>query len=482
MKKLNKKFKEHSKKVEFFEVANTFQKHRHDNEFATNQIFWERGVTERVRLVSFFRNHLRFNSSTLSRTCSAPISLSIFKPILISVILILIILSLSINTEALGVRPAKTNLIFQPGETKYIELKIVNTDAKDFEVEISLEGELAKYVKLKKEKIKFKADEEIKHITKIIKMPSILPPGTITGDLLITELIKTGETPKVYFGDDEIITQTEETESTVIARVSIKHKIIVEVPRQEKYVEVTLDYREQNEDIDMITEVKNLGLQDVKTLKTELAVYEQDRRVAKFDSKPEELKSLDIKKFYSKLSKAKAYQGIYDLKSTINYDNKEIEITRQMILGTPNIKILHFDKFFKENTINNFNIDLENTWNQKIENIYADIELTQNGKHIIEPTRTTSIDISKRAKTSLKSFIDLTNINKGEYTSKVTVTYKNKTTEKTQQINILTEKEYNKQVRPISKIIIAILILLAVIAVLITILIIIVLYRVRRKT
>ena len=285
----------------------------------TNQIFRERGVTERVRLVSFFRNHLRFNSSTLSRTCSAPISHFNLKSLLIFTIILILIISLTTNTEALGVRPAKTNIIFQPGETKTIELKIVNTDHKDFEVEITLEGDLAKYVKLKKEKIKFKADEEIKHIMKIIKMPKLLPPGTITGDLLITELIKSGETPKIYFGDDEIITQTEETENTVVARVSIKHRITVEVPQQDKYVEVTLDYREQKEDIDMITEVKNLGLKDVKTLKTELEVYENTRRLAKFDSNPTNLKSLDVKKFYSKLSKEKAYHGIYDLKSTINY-------------------------------------------------------------------------------------------------------------------------------------------------------------------
>jgi len=441
-------------------------------------IFRGRGVTGQARLGSFSKNHhLQCNNSTHSQAPVPFFPIINLKFILILILLILTIVYFCPTTSALGVRPAKTNIIFQPGETKTIGFKIVNTDAKKFEVEISLEGELANYVKLKKEKIHFKADEEIKEVKKVIKLPKMMPPGTIVGELLVTEMIKVKDSPKVFFGDDEIMTVEEKIESGIMAKVAIKHKIIIEVPRQEKYVEAKIEYREQNEDTDMITEVKNLGLEDIHKLNTELAVYENENRIAEFESGEIGLKSLDSKKFYSKISKEKANLGIYDLKSIISFDEKEVEITRQMILGSPLIEILAFDKFFKEKAINDFKIDLENKWNKKIENIYAVIELTKNNKNLIEPTRTTSIDIDARARKTLDSYIDLTNVEKGEYMCIVTLNYEDKKEEQIQKINVLTEKEYNKE-----PVLVLIIMLTLIIILMLALLIVFIIYLKKKKT
>jgi len=445
-----------------------------------NQIFRGRGVAEQTSpaLRILVNHHLR-NSSTPGLRSSDPIfPLDLFKmkPILIPAFIIAIVIMLTINAstvDALGIRPAKTDIIFQPGETKTIGFKIVNTDMKDFEVELSLTGELAKYVQMNPEKIHFKADEEIKEITRKIKMPSMMPPGTITGDLLITEIVKIKDNPKVYFGDEEIITQTEDEESTITARVAIKHKITVTVPRQEKYVEATIEYREQQDDTSVITEVKNLGLQDIDQLKTELTVLENQETIANFDSEAAALASLNTQTFYSTVSKEQAYQGEYELVSTISFDQKEVEITKTMFLGNPEIKILAFDKFFKEKTINEFNIDLENKWNKDIKNIYATIKLTKDGQNAIEPTRTTSIDINGRSQKTLNSYIDLTDVQTGEYMCTVTMNYDDQKTEETQIVKVLTPEEYRKET---SQTTILIIMLAAIIALMVALLIVFIIY------
>lgn len=444
-----------------------------------NQIFRGRGVAEQTSpaLRILVNHHLR-NSSTTGLRSSDPIfPLDLFKmkPIIIPAFIIAIIIMLAINAgtaDALGVRPAKTDIIFQPGETKTIGFKIVNTDMKDFEVELSLTGDLARYVQLNPEKIHFKADEEMKEISRKIKMPSMMPPGTITGDLLITEIVKIKDSPKVYFGDEEIITQTDDEESTITARVAIKHKITVTVPRQEKYIEASIEYREQKEDTSVITEVKNLGLQNVNALQTETVVMENEQKIADFASDTVPLPSLDAKTFYSSVSKEQAYQGEYELVSTIKYDEKEVEITKTMMLGIPEIKILTFDKFFKEKTINEFRIDLENKWNKDIKNIYATIELTKNGKEIIEPTRTTSMDIEGRAKKTMNSYLDLTSVNEGEYMCKVTVNYNDQKTEETQIVKVMNPADYNKEKAPTNILAIMLGIIAALIAALIIVFII----------
>lgn len=417
-----------------------------------NQIFRGRGVAEQTSpaLRILVNHHLRNSSTTGLRSSDPifPIALFKMKPILISVFIIAIVLMLAVNAgtaDALGIRPAKTDIIFRPGETKTVGFKIVNTDMKEFDVELSLKGDLARYIKVDPITLHFKADEEMKEFSKTITMPSMMPPGTITGDLLVTEAVKIGKGPKVYFGEEEIITQAEDEESTITARVAIKHKITVTVPRQEKYVEASIEYREQQEDTNVITEVKNLGLQDVNTLQTETTVMEDEQKIADFASDTVPLPSLDTKTFYSSVSKQKAYQGEYELVSTIKYDEKEVEITKTMILGSPEIKILSFDKFFKEKTINEFKIDLENKWNKDMKNIYATIELTKDGQQAIEPTRTTSIDIAGRTKQTMNSYIDLTNVNEGEYVCKVTINYNDQKTEETQMVKVMTPAEFRRE-------------------------------------
>ncbi len=441
-----------------------------------NQIFRGRGVAEQTSPVLriLVNHHLRNSSTTGLRSSDPifPIALFKLKPILISVFILSIVLMLAINAGtagALGVRPAKTDIVFRPGETKTVGFKIVNTDMKEFDVELSLKGDLARYIKVDPITLHFTADEEMKEFSKTITMPSVMPPGTITGDLLITEVVKIGKGPKVYFGEEEIITKTEDDESTITARVAIKHKITVTVPRQEKYVEASIEYREQQEDTNVITEVKNLGLQDVNTLKTETAVMENEQKVADFASDAVPLPSLDTKTFYSSVSKQKAYQGEYELVSTIKYDEKEVEITKTMILGSPEIKILAFDKFFKEKTINEFRIDLENKWNKDLGNVYATIELTKDGQSAIEPTRTISMDIAGRAKKTMNSYLDLTNINEGEYMCKVTVNYNDQKTEETRIVKVMNPADYNKAVSPTN----ILAIMLGIIAVLIAALLII---------
>ena len=438
-----------------------------------NQIFRGRGVAEQTSpaLRILVNHHLR-NSSTTGLRSSDPIfPLDLFKmkPILISVFILAIVLMLSINADALGIRPAKTDIIFQPGETKTIGFKIVNTDMKEFDVELSLKGDLARYIKMEPITLHFTADEEIKEFSKTITMPSMMPPGTMTGDLLVTEVVKIGKSPKVYFGDEEIITKTDDEESTITARVAIKHKITVTVPRQEKYIEASIEYREQQEDTNVITEVKNLGLQDVSTLQTETIVMENEQKIADFASDTVPLPSLDTKTFYSSVSKQKAYQGEYELVSTIKYDEKEVEITKTMTLGSPEIKILAFDKFFKEKTINEFRIDLENKWNKDLKSVYATIELTKDGRNMIEPTRTTSTDITGRAQKTMNSYLDLTNVNEGEYLCKVTVNYNDQKTEETQTVKVMNPSDYNKEKSPTN----ILAIMLGIIAVLIAALIIV---------
>ena len=64
------------------------------------------------------------------------------KPIL----LIIVILVLASQTYALGIAPSSSDVIFEPGLEKTIQLKVINNVHKDFDAVVYAEGELAEYI------------------------------------------------------------------------------------------------------------------------------------------------------------------------------------------------------------------------------------------------------------------------------------------------------------------------------------------------
>ena len=68
------------------------------------------------------------------------------KIIGMGMLLVMFILLISFNVNALGVTPARKTIDFQAGLEESVDLEILNNEHKDMRVAIFVEGDLAQYV------------------------------------------------------------------------------------------------------------------------------------------------------------------------------------------------------------------------------------------------------------------------------------------------------------------------------------------------
>jgi len=101
---------------------------------------------------------------------------------------------------------------------------------------------------------------------------------------------------------------------------------------------------------------------------------------------------------------------------------KKIEIEELFRVGYLFVNITDYSYEFESGKINEFNVEVENLWNQKLEDVYAEVSVTDQGK-ILDEIKTFSIDLKPWQKTNLTGFFDATSITEGRYIANIRVFY-----------------------------------------------------------
>ncbi len=102
---------------------------------------------------------------------------------------LVICLLLSASVFALGVTPARTNILFEPGKEACSPFTVLNIEGIQQRVELSFDGELASYVTMKTRELLFEADEASRTLDLCVTLPDVLEPGYhsalvfVTGDI-----------------------------------------------------------------------------------------------------------------------------------------------------------------------------------------------------------------------------------------------------------------------------------------------------------
>ena len=102
---------------------------------------------------------------------------------LISFVFLLLLIE---NVLALGVTPAKSVIDFEPIE-KEVSFRIINSEHKDIEIKLNVEGELADRITLESYSFNMSKDEDTKEISHIISLDESLGEGLHKGEIIITE-------------------------------------------------------------------------------------------------------------------------------------------------------------------------------------------------------------------------------------------------------------------------------------------------------
>jgi len=373
------------------------------------------------------------------------------KPATKAVIWIIMFLLCLNMTFALGIRPVKTEV----GSLQSYQgsFKVVNNDHKDLKLRIYVEGDLKDYIELPQTELEFTSTEEIKTVPFTLEIPEReLPPGRIEGRIIVEEELYKAPTSDGY----------------VAANIKMAHKVYVDVPYPEKYIEAKIDVEEKEEGVDLIATVKNLGTTDLDEVKSTLSVYSGTEEIASYDNPAEQLDVMEEHSFRNYVEKEKLGQGEFKVLSSIEYAEYTLELIEAFMIGEPIIKLLNYDKYFEVGRINELALELKSEWNTLISNIHAEVFVFKDNKEVFN-TKTTSFELEPYEEKKVVAHLDARNLELGEYDINVVLSYLNQSIVETYEAHLLSEEDYRKMMQglsPLVYILIAVIVVVIAIAVL----------------
>ena len=99
---------------------------------------------------------------------------------------------------ALGVIPARTTVDFESGLSTQVSFEVLNSEGKDMNLVLAVQGELGEYISLSSATAVISANEGSRTFTYNVNLPDKLEPGNHMGEVVVLELPAGGETSEAY--------------------------------------------------------------------------------------------------------------------------------------------------------------------------------------------------------------------------------------------------------------------------------------------
>ncbi|GEM_PF-2236879 len=327
------------------------------------------------------------------------------KKIILFVLIALLLLNL---VTALGIRPAKTTINSEEIKIYQSTIWIINNDHQNLLITIGTGGEFGQYIKLSQKEITFREDIDALPVEFEINLPLETPPGGTSAYIIIEE------------------TTPPENNGAVGAKISLKHKITIQNGYPEKYIEPKLNFHESGDTIRLVSEVQNLGKKDVDKIKTKFYInnilQNNQEKIEAVETQQTTLKTKENKLLEATIPKSQFTSGEFAVQAITTYDDLQVEMTKKLIIGKPEIDITYFDKYFKANEINKYSLDLLNKWNTEIENVFVDIIVKKENTQI-DQFRTKSVDLDEKSSKRITDYFDARNKNPGTYSFDMIVNF-----------------------------------------------------------
>ena len=250
-----------------------------------------------------------------------------------------------------GVNPRSYEIDFEPGYKGEFGFNFfIDGNVK---ADLSVQGDLAEYVSLDKEKI-----SGSERVVALLRLPSdIDSPG-------VNQI-------KIVAGD-------------VIGVIKVN------VPYPEKYIELELSAPNINvgEIVDVDLSIFNRGI-DFVVAGPRIEIYKKVTKGSIWKIGDEEKKEIvetieiesveiavgESKKFNISLETLNYSAGDYFAVALVNYGEKVARIENLFRVGEPSVRILNYTREFRENKVERFEIEIESLSNSDMDGLYAEVNI-----------------------------------------------------------------------------------------------------------
>jgi hypothetical protein len=326
------------------------------------------------------------------------------------VVLLFGIIMLSGLASSLGIRPAKVEMNFVPNNVQEIKYT-VETGSPDDIILVSAQGELAEYVSFDKDRLKGGGN-----FVATLKMPaSISKPGY----------------KKLY------ISASEDTGSggMIGSKLEIRGLIKIFVPFKGKYVDVVLEVPNANinEKINGNVKFTSQGTEDTNVVSSLRILDYSDKEIYKNSFDVFNLVSFGEKTIPFFIDSNGWKPGAYSAIVDVMYGEESKKVNTSFMIGSFFVNITNFTEKLPNKGIQRFYVFIESKWNGDLDNVYADVNISNSKESFV--FRTPSVKLPAWKSARLEGYLDTAEM-MGNYDSSITLSYGSGTTKASGKLKI----------------------------------------------
>ncbi len=324
-------------------------------------------------------------------------------------ILLLVFFMKVVSSGSVGITPVYFKEFFEPGLERTYTFEVSSLERIDLKIYAT--GDLAEYVTLSESLIEGRGKFDV-----TIKLPGYIEkPGTHT----------------VFIGAIEHEKKIEG--QTMIGGIAaVQARIDILVPYPGVYLEHTFNIKDINEGekTEMELKLDNLGTEGI-SIRASLKIYDKNETKIILSKNLEEmfLKTKESKKIKEYLDTENFTPGEYFGILTLGYRGKTDKSTKHFRVGEFFIEITDYSYLFERGRINPFLIEIESKWNSKIQGVYAEVAITDEGK-FLQQFQTLATSLAPWEKKNLTGYIETTELETKRYTASIKIFYENSSTNK----------------------------------------------------
>jgi hypothetical protein len=341
--------------------------------------------------------------------------------IVLAALVALLVFSASAGcASALGVTPGRATIDFQPGLEKTMSVTITNNEHKQFNAYVYVEGDLSEYVTFEQSIIHFNESDNSKTLVYKVSLPErIDTPGDHWAKVVIMELPTGWEAP--------------EGETRIIATVAVIHQLRVKVPYPGKFMQLDLLVQDAlpNESVKFFVKLYNLGKEDIAGAQATIRILGPTNEVIDtIETGSKGVKSMQRGELIASW-RADANPGLYHAAVTVRYDGEVGQVEKNFYIGNMLVDVLDVSvKDFRLGGIAKFDIMAESKWNQPIQDVYAQLAVSDDKESKVADFKSASVDMEPFERTHLYAYWDTEGVLEGDYLARLTLHYAGRTTER----------------------------------------------------
>lgn len=306
--------------------------------------------------------------------------------------------------SALGITPGQRIINFEPNTEHTIQFNLLNDQHKDLMLMVYTLGELNASIELPMQLVVMPSDESSRGLSYTVKLPSTLPPGDHSTEVVFQEINPAQQQQGVG----------------VETQLAVATRLIVRVPYPDKYLEIgRIEVMKPKSDgtIEFRLPIQNLGQEVIEKAKAELIITDPEgKEVGKLKTQEVHLDPRE-RILLTAVWDADVEPGEYSVIANVKYDDM-YKTSEETIfdLGEVDIEIVSIEtKNFHLGQVAKVDITMLSRWNKMIEDAYVTLDIKDPDGNKLADVKTPTFNLLPYMKKTEPAYWDTSGHEVGQY-------------------------------------------------------------------